>query len=94
LRADIEYQIGWSKTAAHWEIRRDGAEATMFRRKKQSAIDRAIAGIQSELPPPGARAVVTSLKEGTLRIEWVGKAPMGDPRPHRPDTGKANMSAK
>jgi hypothetical protein len=77
LKADIEYQVVWSETAAQWEIHRNGVKTNASRRKKQSAIDRAIIAVLSELISPEARAVVTSLKEGTIQIEWAGRSPPG-----------------
>jgi hypothetical protein len=78
--ADIEYRIVWSETNAHWEIHRNGVKTSASRRKKQSAIDTAILAIQSEVRSSNAKAMVTSLKDRTLKTEWVGP-PQADGAP-------------
>jgi hypothetical protein len=70
--ADIEYRVVWNELSANWEIHRNGAKTNASRRKKQSAIDMAILKIQAEATPPQAKIIVTSWKERTLKIEWVG----------------------
>ena len=74
LKADIEYQVVWSETFSHWEIYRNGTKTNDARRKIQSAIDRAIVAVQSELTSPKLRAVVSSFKDGTKHIEWTGRS--------------------
>ena len=74
LRADIEYQVVWSETFSHWEIYRNGTKTNDARRKIQSAIDRAIVAVQSELTSPELSAIVSSFKDGTKQIEWTSRS--------------------
>jgi hypothetical protein len=72
IAADIEYRLVWSEIRAQWEIHRNGARASASRRKKQSALDRAILAIRSEASSPDVKVIVTSLKDRILKTEWVG----------------------
>jgi hypothetical protein len=72
VSAEIEYRVVWNETGAHWEIYRNGARTGASRRKKQSAIDMAILAIKAEKRSPEAKAIVTSLKDRILKIEWSG----------------------
>jgi hypothetical protein len=74
IKADIEYRIVWNEISANWEIHRNGTKTGASRRKRQSAIDMAILAIQSEESRPDAKAIVTLLKGGTLKTEWVTKS--------------------
>jgi hypothetical protein len=76
LTSDIEYRVVWNQTHAQWEIHRNGAKTSNARRKKQSAVDLAISAIQAEVRPPEAKLIVTSLKDKTLKTEWVGPVPV------------------
>ena len=78
MTADIEYRVVWSETSAHWEIHRNGVKTGASRRKRQSAIDIAILAGQSEERPPEAKIIVTSMKDRTLKTEWVSPPNKGD----------------
>src|SRR5882757_2770297 len=78
MAADIEYRVVWSEINAHWEIHRNGAKTSASRRKKQSAIDIAILAVQSEVRSPEMKVIVTSLKDRTLKTEWVSPSNKGD----------------
>jgi hypothetical protein len=78
IAAEIEYRVVWSEINAHWEIHRNGDKTSASRRKKQSAIDMAILAIKSEERSPGAKVIVTSLKDRALKIEWVDPSNSGD----------------
>jgi len=78
VAADIEYRLVWSEIRAQWEIHRNGAKTSASRRKKQSAIDIAILAVQSEVRSPEMKVIVTSLKDRTLKTEWVSPSNKGD----------------
>jgi hypothetical protein len=69
-RADVEFRVIWNKFSGDWEIYRNGVKTNGSRRKKQSAIDIAILKLRSEDRPLEAKAIVTSLKDEDLKIEW------------------------
>jgi len=87
--AGIEYRVVWSETGAHWEIYRNGAKTGVSRRKKQSAIDTAILAIQAEERSPGTNAIVASLKDRILKIEW-SSPPNGVMTASRANSGVSN----
>ncbi len=70
VSAGIEYRIVWSETDAHWDIYRNGSKTGASRRKKQSAVDMAILAIRAEERSPQMNAVVVSLEDGIMKIEW------------------------
>jgi hypothetical protein len=72
--ADIEYRVAWNEIGGDWEIFRNGEKTGRSRRKKQSAIDMAILAIRSEEKSSAAKVIVTSLKDGSFKIEWAGRA--------------------
>jgi hypothetical protein len=78
--ADVEYRVVWNQISRDWEIYRNGAKTTAARRKKQSAIDIAILALRAEDRPPGAKAIVTSLKDNAVKTEWESP-PSGNDNP-------------
>jgi len=70
VSVEIEYRVVWNDASAHWEIYRNAAKTGKSRRKKQSAIDMAIIAIRAEERSPEAKAIVVSLKDRILKIEW------------------------
>jgi hypothetical protein len=67
----IEYRVVWSEKDAHWSVHRNGADIGSSRRKKQSAVDIAILALKSESRVFDTKAIVTSIKDGVQKTEWV-----------------------
>lgn len=76
----IEYRLIWNEASQEWDIHRDGLKTGLARRKKQSALDRAMLAIRSEGGAQASAAKIVSIKDRVLTTEWEGAVPSDRPR--------------
>lgn len=75
----LEYRLIWNEANQEWDIHRNGQKTGLARRKKQSAIDRAMLAIRSDGGAQGGVAKIISMKDRVLTTEWEGTVPLDRP---------------